>query len=51
MYFSSGNKLRFYCVDSGSTAICLDTKRQFRDANAWYHIVIAADAQSTASNK
>ena len=52
MYFSSGNKLRFYCVDSGSTAVYLDTKRKFRDANAWYHIVIAADTtQSTASNR
>ena len=52
MYFSSGNKLRFYCVDSGSTAVYLDTTRKFRDVNGWYHIVIAADTtQSTASNR
>ena len=52
MYFSTGNKLRFYCVDGGSTAAYFDTKRKLRDVNGWYHIVIAADTtQSTASNR
>ena len=51
MYFSS-NDLRFYCVDGGSTAAYLQTKRKFRDINAWYHIVIACDTtQGTASNR
>ena len=51
MYFS-GNDLRFYCVDGGSTAAYLQTERKFRDNNAWYHIVIACDTtQGTAADR
>lgn len=57
---SSWTDIYFYNTDilvvrhytSGSAPIYIETDRLFRDANAWYHIVVAVDTtQSTASDR
>jgi len=47
-YLHSNSTLRIYNVDSSA----LTTNRLFRDASAWYHLVVAIDTtQGTASNR
>jgi hypothetical protein len=53
IYFdASNNYLNIVDKLSGSTHLDISTTRKFRDTNAWYHIVIAADTtQSTAADR
>ena len=50
--FQTTNTLDFHYYNSGSYPYQLTTNRVFRDASAWYHIVIAVDTtQGTAANR
>ena len=50
LLFPSGDTLKFSFATEGSGNVA--TNRVFRDANAWYHIVVAVDTtQATASNR
>ena len=50
LYFSTDDKLYVY-TDSNATSR-LNTNAVFRDTNAWYHIVVSADADnSTAADR
>jgi len=50
--FQTTNTLDFHYYNSGSYPYQLTTNRVFRDASAWYHIVIAMDTtQGTAANR
>ena len=53
IYFdASNNYLNIVDKLSGSTHLDISTTRKFRDTNAWYHIVIAADTtQATAADR
>mgnify|MGYP003114781177 CR=1 FL=1 len=54
IYFQNGanDALGFYNVAGGSATANLQTNRQFRDVNGWYHIYYAVDTtQSTASDR
>jgi hypothetical protein len=54
-HFDNGSEdFRVYIQNSAATAteMMLATSRQFRDVNAWYHIVIAIDTtQATSSDR
>jgi hypothetical protein len=50
--YPSSGYLSLLQKTSGSTEISIATDRLFRDASAWYHIVLAIDTtQGTASNR
>jgi len=50
-YIGSGDKLTVNSYGTGSVCF-IETNRLFRDASAWYHIVIAVDTtQGTASDR
>ena len=52
--FDNSNEIRFFNNDSTGTGVNMDiiTNRQFRDINAWYHIVLRFDTtQATASDR
>ena len=50
--FLPTNTLRFFGQVSGSDAFNFTTSRLFRDASAWYHVIVAVDTtQSTDSNR
>lgn len=50
--FESDDKLEIKSWDYNTTDLRLVTNRQFRDTNAWYHIVAKIDTtQSTASDR
>jgi len=50
--FKDDDFFEVFMYGSGSTQIQVKTNRKFRDASAWYHIVVAFDTtQSTASNR
>jgi len=52
LQFKSNDKLEYYQVDGGSATVQIRTNRVFRDASAFYHIVMQYDsAQSTASDR
>jgi hypothetical protein len=49
--FDNADKLEFFNTVGGTVSI-LTTTQVFRDASAWYHIVVAMDTtQATASNR
>lgn len=43
LYFTSGDVLNFSTNEGGAIAADISTKAVFRDANAWYHIVLKVD--------
>ena len=43
LQFDGSNKLYFASKYSGTNYAVLETKRQFQDPNAWYHIVLNGD--------
>ena len=51
LYLTDFNKLQFY-INNGGTATDLTSDMVFRDASAWYHIILAVDTtQGAASNR
>tara|TARA_R100001460_G_scaffold9574_1_gene22939 strand:- start:111 stop:1430 length:1320 start_codon:yes stop_codon:yes gene_type:complete len=51
-YFRFESNDRLYHYSKWDTDMYIETTRQFKDLNAWYHIVLAIDStQSTASNR
>jgi hypothetical protein len=52
IYFTNDDKLAYYAQASGTVKCNLTTNAQFRDTNAWYHIVLKVDSsQSNAANR
>ena len=52
LYYTSDNALNYYDYRSGADGVILKTNAVYRDASAWYHIVLASDrTQSTAADR
>ncbi|UWJ03748.1 hypothetical protein Skadi4_14 [Pelagibacter phage Skadi-4 EXVC104P] len=52
IYFTNDDKLAYYAQASGTVKCNLITNAQFRDTNAWYHIVLKVDSsQSNVANR
>jgi hypothetical protein len=52
IYFTNDDKLAYYAQESGTAKCNLTTNAQFRDTNAWYHIVLKVDSsQSNVANR
>jgi len=51
-YFDTNNTLKYRSFDGASEVINMVTTQVFRDASAWYHIIVAMDTtQATSSNR
>jgi len=52
IYFANNDRLNVYFRTGGSTHIYYETTREFKDPNAWYHIVVRIDTtQGNASHR
>ena len=52
LYYTSDGALNYYDYRSGADGVILTTNAVYRDASAWYHIVLASDrTQSTAADR
>ena len=52
IYFTNDDRLAYYAQASGTVKCNLKTNAQFRDTNAWYHIVLKVDSsQSNVANR
>ncbi|AXH71663.1 lectin domain containing protein [Pelagibacter phage HTVC031P] len=52
IYFTNDDKLAYYAQASGTVKCNLTTNAQFRDTNAWYHIVLKVDSsQANVANR
>jgi hypothetical protein len=50
--FLSTSSLQFVVLSGGSVAVNLNTSAVFRDASAWYHVILAVDTtQATSSDR
>ena len=52
IYFTNDDRLAYYAQASGTVKCNLITNAQFRDTNAWYHLMLVVDSsQSNVANR
>ena len=50
-YFNTDDQLQYQHLDSGSNTDDLETTQVFRDASAWYHIILVADTTNAVESE